>query len=283
MTLIKDYYTLTKPGIIYGNSVTVLGGYFLGSQAHFHFLSFLLTFIGMALIIACGCVLNNYIDRDIDRLMARTKNRPSVRGVISVRSAMIYATILGVSGAFILGYWVNILTLLIALFGLFIYVVLYSLWFKRRSQFGTAVGAISGAIPPVVGYCAATNNLDMGAGILFLILYFWQMPHFFAITIFRIKDYSVAKIPVLSVNKGIYHTKVRMLAYIVPFTVAAAMPAVLGYAGLLYLIVALGIGVAWFCLGIRGFAAQSDVIWSRKMFMFSVMNIMILCLMMSVT
>lgn len=283
MTLIKDYYSLTKPGIIYGNSVTVLGGYFLGSQTHFHFLSFLLTFVGMALIIACGCVLNNYIDRDIDRLMKRTKNRPSVRGVISVRNTMIYAAILGIAGVCILGLLVNLLTLLIALFGLFVYVVLYSLWFKRRSQFGTAVGAISGAIPPVVGYCAATNSFDMGAVILFLILYFWQMPHFFAITIFRIKDYSVAKIPVLSVNKGVYHTKIRMLAYIVPFTIAAAMPAVFGYAGLLYLIVALGIGVAWFCLGVRGFAAQSDVIWSRKMFMFSVMNIMVLCLMMSVT
>jgi len=165
------FFSVTKPGIIVGNIITLTGGFFLGSHGNIHFLLYLTTLVGMSLVIASGCVLNNYIDRDIDQLMERTKNRVLVKGLIPEKIALLYATFLGVLGIFLLYWAVNRLTAAIALFGWLVYVVIYSLYAKRHSRFGTSVGAIAGAIPPVVGFCAATNTMSAGAIILFFILF----------------------------------------------------------------------------------------------------------------
>ncbi len=274
--------SLTKPGIIFGNIITVSGGYILGSQDGFNIGLLLITIIGMALVIACGCVFNNYIDRDIDGLMARTKNRVLVQGLISNRTAILSALLFGLLGAAVLYLQTNLLTLAIALTGLFFYVVVYSLWFKRKSTYGTVVGGIAGAVPPVVGYCAATNSFNAGAIILFMILFLWQMPHFYAIAIYRQSDYAAAAIPVLPIKKGIRYTKISMLVYIAAFTVAAVMPTFFGYTGWLYFIVALCSGLVWFYYGVQGFTTKDNEKWARKMFLFSIINITLLCIMMSV-
>lgn len=276
------FISITKPGIIFGNIITVLGGFFLGARGHINFKLLLATLIGMSLVIAAGCVFNNYIDRDIDRLMERTKHRVLVTGAVSGKFAILYAILLGILGFLILSLYTNPLTLLIAFIGFFVYVAGYSLWFKRKSTFGTLIGGIAGAVPPVVGYCAATNRFDSGAVILFLILFLWQMPHFYAISIYRLKDFAAASIPILPVTKTIHYTKISMLVYIVAFTVMAVMPTVFGYTGWLYFVVAFIMGLFWFCLGIKGLKSSDDRLWSRKIFLFSIINITVLCTMMAI-
>lgn len=274
------YVSVTKPGIIFGNIITVSGGYFLGSQTHFYFWPFLAALIGMSFVIASGCVFNNFIDQDIDVLMERTKNRPLVLGTISDFAALLYATLLGIIGFIILYCFTNFLTVITALIGLFFYVIIYTLWLKRRSIYGTIIGGVAGAVPPVAGYCAATNQFDMGAVILFLILFLWQIPHFYAISIYRLKDFSAASIPILPVEKNITYTKISMLIYIVAFLFASIMPSILGYIGIIYFVAALSLGLVWLLLGFQGLKAKNDSAWAKKMFLFSIINITLLCVMM---
>lgn len=276
------FISVTKPGIIFGNLVTVAGGCFLGLQTHFNAQLFLATLLGMSLIIASGCVANNFIDRDIDQLMRRTQNRVMPRGLISGRIAIIYAIFLGILGLLVLDRFTNHLTVFVALLGLFFYVIVYSLCTKRQSKYGTLLGAIAGAVPPVAGYCAVTNHFNTGAILLFLLLFFWQMPHFYAIAIYRLEDYTAAAIPVLPVKKNIHHTKITMLYYIAAFTIAAVSPSVFGYTGIIYFVIALLSGLIWFYLGLQGLRTNDDKTWARKMFIFSIINITLLSMMMLV-
>lgn len=232
----------------------------------------------MSLVMACGCVINNYVDRDIDQLMERTKNRPLARGEISAKIALPYAALLGIIGLFLLYYFVNPLSMALGLFGLIIYAGIYTLYAKRKSNYGTEIGAISGAMPMVVGYCAATNHFDLGALLLFLILFLWQMPHSYAIAIYRLNDYAAAKIPVLPVQKGIKTTKLFMLIYVGLFLWASLLPAVFAYKGWPYFIAAFLIGIIWLFFAAQGFFTKDDRKWARKMFSISIINIMLLSL-----
>lgn len=276
LTMIKEYFQLTKPGIIFGNAVTCAGGFALASKGHIDFWLFFSTLLGLSLLIASGCVSNNYTDRKIDEKMARCKNRALVTKVISEKNACLFAALLGLAGVCVLAVCTNFLTLCIALFGFFVYIVLYGIW-KRRSSLGTVIGSIAGGVPPVVGYTAVSNHLDLGALLLFLIIALWQMPHFFAIAIYRLKDYIAAEIPVLPVSKGIFITKVQMLAYIIAFTISALMLTFFGYMGYAYLAVAALLGSFWLFLGIKGFTSTNDTLWARKMFLFSLVTVMVLC------
>lgn len=270
-------FSITKPGIIFGNVITASGGFFLATRHHFDFLLFVVTIVGMGLIIACGCVFNNCIDRDIDQLMKRTRKRAIVQGEVSIRTAVLFGTALGIAGALLLGFMTNLLTLTVALTGLFVYVVVYSLWFKRNSLYGTAVGGIAGAVPPMVGYCAVANTLDAGAWILFIILFLWQIPHSYAIGMFRSEDYSAANIPVMPVVKNIQTTKVYMALFSIAFAIAILLPTIFGYTGLVYLVVASITGLVWLYQTAKGFYTQDDRAWARKLFGTSILSITILC------
>ncbi|SRR5260221_17881 len=281
ISTIKKYYRLTKPGIIYGNLITATAGFFLASKANINLQLLIPTLIGIAFVIGSSCVFNNYIDRGIDEKMPRTKNRALVKGTVSTRNALIYATILGILGFVTLAVYTNLLTVIIGLIGVFFYVVMYSIW-KRRSIYGTIIGSVSGAVPIVAGYTAVTNKFDLGAFILCTILIVWQMPHFYAIAIYRLKDYTAAKIPVLPVKKGIFITKINMLSYIIVFIIAVISLTFFGFTGYLYLFVALALGLGWLWLSIKGFKTNDDAIWARKMFFFSLITITLLSIVISV-
>ena len=273
--VLKNYYHLTKPGIIYGNAITVAGGFFLASKGYIDLRLFLAALAGISFIIASGCVFNNYIDRKIDAKMARTKNRALANGAISVQRAITFAIMLGMLGIFVLGTFTNLLALCAALAGAFFYIVVYSLWTKRRSVYGTLVGSISGAVPPVVGYVAVVNGLDLGALILFLILALWQMPHSYAIAIYRLPDYKDAGIPVLPAIRGIQRTKWEILMYTGLFVAATTMLFVFGYVGAFYLVVMSTLGLSWLFLSLRGFGVKDDKKWARGMFLFSLVIIIL--------
>ncbi|CBJ80776.1 protoheme IX farnesyltransferase (heme O biosynthesis) [Xenorhabdus bovienii str. Jollieti] len=280
--MIKQYLQVTKPGIIFGNLISVVGGFLLASKGVIDYPLFFATMLGVSLVVASGCVFNNYIDRDIDRIMERTKNRVLVKGLIDPKISLIYASVLGIAGIVLLYIAANALAMQLALIGFLIYVGVYSLYMKRKSVYGTLVGSLSGAAPPVIGYCAVTGQFDTGALILLLIFSLWQMPHSYAIAIFRFKDYQAANIPVLPVIKGISVAKNHITLYILAFMVATLMLTISGYAGYKYLIVAAAVSIWWLGMALSGYKTANDRIWARKLFMFSIVAIMSLSVMMSV-
>ncbi|WP_097460020.1 heme o synthase [Mangrovitalea sediminis] len=280
--MIKKYLLVTKPGIVLGNLISVAGGFFLASKGSIDPVLLLATVIGVSLVVASGCVFNNYIDRDIDQMMERTRNRVLVKGLISPRVTLLYGTVLGLAGIAVLYMATNPLAVAVVLVGFAVYVGLYSLYLKRNSVYGTLVGSLAGAAPPIVGYCAVSQRFDSGALILLLIFSLWQMPHSYAIAIFRLKDYTAASIPVLPVKKGIPATKHHIFLYILAFVVATSLLTWDGYAGVKYLVVAVAMGVYWLYMAWSGYRAADDRLWARKLFVFSIMTITVLSVMMSV-
>ncbi|EMJ6794696.1 protoheme IX farnesyltransferase [Morganella morganii] len=280
--MMKQYLQVTKPGIIFGNLISVVGGFLLASKGDIDYPLFIATLLGVSLVVASGCVFNNYIDRDIDSVMERTKNRPLVRGLIDPKISLVYASVLGIAGMVLLLVAANVVAMLIAVVGFVVYVGVYSLCMKRKSVYGTLVGSLSGAAPPVIGYCAVTGQFDTGALILLLIFSLWQMPHSYAIAIFRFKDYQAANIPVLPVIKGISVAKNHIILYIIAFMFATLMLAISGYAGYKYLIVAAAVSVWWLGMALSGYKTTNDRVWARKLFVFSIVAITSLSVMMSV-
>jgi protoheme IX farnesyltransferase len=230
--------------------------------------------LGMILIIASACVFNNFIDRDIDTLMARTKNRALAMRAIPARAALVFALILGFFGFAFLYIYVNTLTALVALIGFIFYVFVYT-FSKRKTSWGTVLGSVSGAMPIVAGYTAVADKLDAQALILFLILAIWQMPHFYAIAIYRIEDYRAAGIPVLPIVNGIKRTKVEMILYIIAFLIASCALGAFGYAGSFYFILMFAISLAWLVLALQGFRNPNENQWARQVFFFSLIVLML--------
>lgn len=279
--MLRAYYRLTKPGIIYGNLLTAAAGFLLAARGHIRFWLLLATLLGTGLVIASACVFNNYIDRDIDRRMARTRRRALVTGQVTARNALIYATAMLILGVAILIAGTNLLVLAVGLSAFIIYVLFYGLA-KRRSVHGTLVGSLSGAAPPLAGYLAVTDHLDGGAALVFLVLVFWQMPHFYAIAIRRLKDYRAAGLPVLPVRQGIRATKLQIVAYIIAFAAANSLLSVFGYTGYVYLAVMLAVSLTWLYYGWQGFSTKDDQQWARQLFLISLLVILSLSVMLSV-
>lgn len=280
-SLIKTYYLLAKPGIVRGNLLTAVAGFFLASPGHIQWGLLLATLGGTSLVIASGCVFNNYIDRDIDQKMARTRKRALVLGTVSKQQALSYATVLGFVGFVILVIYTNWLTCLIGLLALFFYVVVYG-YAKRRSVHGTIVGSLPGAASIVAGYTAVTGRLDSATLILFLMLVTWQMPHFYAIALYRYDDYTAAQLPVLPVQKGIKAAKLQIMLYIAAFTAAAALLSLSGYASHIFLAVVTLLGIIWLGLGFKSYSSSNYKKWGQNMFRFSLLVITVLCLTLSV-
>jgi len=277
MTKIKMYYSLTKPGVLYGNALTAAAGFLFASRGNVDVPLFLTLSVGITLVIASACVLNNFLDQDIDKKMARTKQRALVRGDIAGKNAVIFSIILGVTGFIILSLFTNSLVVLIGAIGFIDYVLLYGMLSKRLSIHGTLVGSISGAAPILAGYCAVTGTLDVNAIIVFAILFLWQMPEFYSISIYRHDEYKAAKIPVMSVVKGIKNTKIQIFLYTIAFVITTILLTTLGYASNTYLVIMAVLGAYWIWLGGKGFYASDDNRWAKQMFKFSLIMLLVFC------
>ena len=278
---LRAYYRLTKPGIIYGNLLMLIGGYLFGAKGSVDWTTLFGVVTGTALVIASGCVVNNYVDRDIDVYMQRTKKRALVTGTVSGRRALVYAVCLGVVGFLFLATFTNALTVFIGATGLFSYALVYS-YVKRHSIHATLIGTIPGALPPMAGYVAATNQLDTTAWILFSIMVFWQMVHFYAIAIFRIADYKKAKIPVMPAVKGVPSTIIQMNIYAVAYLLAILALAFWSYASFTYLAVMLVVSGWWLSALLHGFRTTKYTPWARKVFLRSLFILPTLSLMLAI-
>ena len=281
--MFKKYLFLTKPGILFGNFITTLGGFFLAAQGSIDCLLLLLTLIVTTFVVASGCVVNNVIDQDIDQKMQRTMNRALVKKTISPTIALLYAFVLGMIGFGMLWFYVNAYAFLFAVIGFVVYVGFYSLWTKRTTIHQTVIGSISGASPPVIGYTAVSHHFDMAALLIFVAYALWQMPHSWAIAIYRFDDYKNAGVPILPVARSIYRTKIESLIYVVLFTVAMNALYVYGYTNVVFLVICNLLCAYWFYIGILGFKAEDDQLWAKRFFLFSVILITVISLSFSFT
>jgi heme o synthase len=275
----KKYYSLTKPGVLYGNALTGVAGFLLAAAyvKHFDIPLFIATILGMTFVIASACVLNNFLDQDIDKKMERTKKRAIVAGEIKGRNAVIFSILLGLIGFITLALGSNWLVVGIGIVGFIDYVVLYGMLSKRLSIHGTLVGSISGAAPIFAGYCAVTGHIDAGAIIVFFILFLWQMPEFYSISIYRHDEYKAAGVPVMSVIKGVKNTRTQIFTYTLLFVIATLLLTPFGYTGYIYFVVMAILGLYWLWLGAQGFKTTNLDKWSRKMFHFSLIILLALC------
>jgi heme o synthase len=279
---IKNYLHLLKPGIVLGNLIPASAGFFLASQGNIRVPLLMATLAGISLVVASACVLNNCIDRNMDRKMARTRNRVMARGLISLRAAVSYAVLLGTAGIWLLSRATQPLCVWVVVSGFVMYVGVYSLYLKRRSVYAALLGSLAGVAPPLAGYCAVSGRFDMGAWLLLLIFSLWQMPHCYAIAIFRRDDYAAAEIPVVPVTRGIRAAKRHIMGYAGAFVAATLMLTFGGYTGYGYLVAATVLGLFWLYLTWSGFKAKDDRRWARQLFTFSFMSILVLSVMMSI-
>ena len=274
--MIKRLYALAKPGIVYGNITTTLASFLFASRLHPDIAHLIAALLGLGLVIGSACVFNNYIDRRIDAMMERTRHRALVEGTISKHDALSFAILLGILGFCILFVWTNALTAALAGVGFVFYVVCYS-WAKRRAYWGTLVGSVSGAMPIIVGYTAVTAKIDYAAVILFLTLVVWQMPHFYAIALNRMKDYERAGIPVLPLVYGARRTKLSIVLYVVVFIFAAETLSLKGYAGISYAVVIAIAGGWWLVLAVQGMGPDADPTWAKRVFKASLIVLLAFC------
>ncbi|MGC4375505.1 heme o synthase [Fictibacillus sp. Mic-4] len=273
----KDFFTVAKMGIVNSNLITVFAGAFIAIR--YNELLFLdniwkliLAIVGSGLVMAGGCSLNNFIDRDIDHLMERTMSRPTVTGRVSSRQALWFGIICSALGTVLLAL-TSLTAAVFGLIGLFVYVVVYTMWLKRTHSINTVVGGISGAVPPLIGWAAIDPVVDMQAWILFLIMFLWQPPHFLALAMKRCEEYRKAGIPMLPVVAGFKMTKRQINWY-----VAALIPVSLYlYSfGTVYIIIASLLGIGWLALGLIGMKTKDDIKWARMMFVYSLNYLTIL-------
>lgn len=277
MTKAKAYYELAKPGVTYGNAISAIAGYLFAAQGTIDWLLFGWLTIGTTLVIGAACALNNYFDQDIDAKMARTKKRAALIKTVGPQNALRFAIILGVLGFATLALFTSWLVVLIELVGYITYVFFYGKWGKRTSVHGTLIGSVSGAVPILAGYVATRGAIDGGALLVFAILFVWQMPEFYAISIYRRKEYAAAGVPVISVVRGIPRTITEILIYTSLFVIFSVLLGLTGYAGALYTITMSLVGLYWLWLGIRGITASDPDAWSRRMFKFSLVALLVFC------
>lgn len=265
----RPYFSLVKPGIIFGNLLTALGGFFLASHGSPAYETLAWMLGGLAAVIGSAAIVNNYIDQDIDALMERTKHRAFVRGTVSVHVALILSGLLGVGGIIALAFGTNYTTAFVASMGFCAYIFLYTLWAKRRFSYGMHVGTLSGAVPVVAGYTAAAGRPDLGALIVFLIVGLWQLPHFLAIALYRADDYAAAGVPVLPLRRGSHTTKLHILLSVVALGITAPTLTAYGYAGYGYAAGAALLSAGWIGLAVSGYYTTDTRRWARRMFVYS--------------
>jgi len=235
----RRYLELTKPRVVALITFTAIVGTLLASPGAPPLEALVWGNLGIALAAACAATLNHVLDRHIDEQMARTRARPLPSGQLTERQALVFAALLGVSAMAILALLVNLLTALLTFLSLIGYAVIYTVWLKRATSQNIVIGGAAGAAPPVLGWAAVTNGIDPNALLLFLIIFVWTPPHFWALAIARRDEYARAGIPMLPVTHGVAHARLQVLLYTVLLVVVTLMPFLTRMSGLIYLAAAL--------------------------------------------
>ena len=269
----RRYLELTKPRVVALVTFTAVVGTLLARPGAPPLEALVWGNLGIALAAACAATLNHVLDRRIDEQMARTRARPLPSGQLTERQALVFAALLGVSAMAILAFLVNLLTAVLTFLALIGYAVIYTVWLKRATSQNIVIGGAAGAAPPVLGWAAVTNGIDPNALLLFLIIFVWTPPHFWALAIARRDEYARVGIPMLPVTHGVAHTRLQVLLYTVLLVVVTLMPFLTRMSGLIYLAAALVLnaGFLYYALALK-ISAREEL--PMRVFRFSVTYLM---------
>lgn len=279
---VADYVALTKPGIILLTIVPAFTAIWLASPKWPSLSMLLITLLGTTLAAGSANALNCYWDRDIDAVMLRTQRRPLPAGRLQPVAALRFAIVLGVISFGLLAWQVNLVSALLGLSGILFYVLVYTMWLKRSTPQNIVIGGAAGAVPPLIGWAAVTGQVELPAVLLFLIIFLWTPPHFWALALYKSDDYRRANIPMLPVVSGEKKTKRQIVFYSFLMVVSTLTPPLLNVAGPLYFAVAVVLGIAFI---IKAFQVAKDVTdrSARKLFGYSILYLGLLFLVMIVS
>jgi protoheme IX farnesyltransferase len=267
--VVLDYISLAKPRIIPLLLITALGGMMMARRGWPSTGLVVLTLLGGALAAAGAAAINCWIDRDIDRTMTRTRHRPLPDGRIAPSHALLFGIVLGLAAFLLLAFWVNVLAATLAISGLLFYVFVYTLWLKRSTTQNIVIGGAAGAVPPLVGWAAVTNSVDLTAVYLFAIIFLWTPPHFWALALRLRHDYARARIPMLPVVRGDLAARRQIVIYTAVLVGLSLVIVLSGALGRLYLVGAAILGGGFLSLAIINWQGRRQR-WSRWLFDYSI-------------
>jgi heme o synthase len=269
----RRYLELTKPKVVALITFTAIVGTLLSSPGLPPLGALLWGNLGIALAAGCAATINHVLDRRIDEQMARTRARPLPSGSLTETKALVFAAVLGVTSMALLAFLVNLLTAALTFLSLIGYAVIYTVWLKRATSQNIVIGGAAGAAPPVLGWAAVTNSVDPNALLLFLIIFVWTPPHFWALAIARRDEYARAGIPMLPVTHGLAYTRLQVLLYTVLLTLVTLLPYLTRMSGLIYLATALilNAGFLYYALALK-ITARAEL--PMRVFRFSVTYLM---------
>ena len=279
--IISDLRSLFKGFVLIANVLPILTGFWLAlyytqSSIVDYWEVFIMTMIGGTLIMAGALALNNWYEVDLDRVMERTMKRPTVTGHFSMNTVFKIGIACSIMG-FVIIWFTTVEATIYSFIGWFTYVVLYTLWSKRKYTLNTMIGAVSGAVTPLIGWTAIEPGFHIVPITLALIVFLWQMPHTFSIAMRRYEEYKRAGVAMLPVVYGFEITKRQIVLYI---ACLLPMPFFLGSLGTVFIGIATLLNIGWLVIGISGFFSKNDVRWANQIFIYSVNYITILFLMM---
>jgi len=269
------YFELCKPRVVYLIVFTAVVGMFLAVPGVPPLSALIAGTLGIGLAASSAAAINHLLDQRIDAVMARTRDRPLPSGQLGIKQVLIFALLLCALSMSILLIWVNTLTAVLTFLSLIGYAIVYTVWLKRATPQNIVIGGAAGAAPPVLGWTAVTGAIDPNALILFLIIYVWTPPHFWALAIHRRHDYAAVDIPMLPVTHGVRFTRWHILFYTILLVLVTTLPYLTGMSGLLYLagVTVLNMGFLWYALRLL---STNDEGLPMQTFSYSVIYLMVL-------
>ena len=258
MTLLKSYYQLCKPNVVYMMLICAFVGMLLAEQTVSSYFYLFIALTGIALCAASAAAINQVVDREADASMTRTDQRPLPKGDLSVMHASIFAFVIGLLGALILYLYVNTLTMILTIGSLIGYAFIYTVYLKRATPQNIVIGGLAGAAPPLLGWSSITNTIDPFALLLVLIIFVWTPPHFWALAIYRKEEYAKESIPMMPVTHGVAFTKLQIVLYTIILFIVSVLPYVVLMSGIIYLVSALVLSTIFLYYSVNLFYSDDD-------------------------
>lgn len=265
----KAYLESSKPRVVLLMIFTSFIGMLLADPLHLNFKILILGNLGIALMSLSAGSINQLLDQRIDSIMQRTKSRPLVSGVLKTKNVVLYASIMAIIGFLILYFYINTLTAWLTFGSLIGYAFIYTIYLKRSTPQNIVIGGAAGATPPLLGWTAMTGQIDLIAVILFLIIFTWTPPHFWALALFRKEEYFAAKIPMLPVTHGEQYTRVHITLYTLMLTIVSFLPFIIQFSSHFYLIGALILNIVFLYYVIKMQVSKNNFL-ANKIFNYSI-------------
>ncbi len=275
MNLLKSYYTLCKPNVVYMMLITAVVGMLLAQETVPSISYMFIALLGIALCSGSAAAINQVIDRNADASMNRTDKRPLPQGDISPLHASIFALVIGLLGSIILYVFVNTLTMYLTIASLIGYAFIYTVYLKRATPQNIVIGGLAGAAPPLLGWVSITNSIDPYSLLLVLIIFIWTPPHFWALAIYRKDEYAKESIPMLPVTHGVAFTKLQIVLYTIILFLVSLLPYIVLMSGVIYLVSAFILSSIFLYYSIKLYLGEGDE-YAMKTFTYSIYYIFLI-------